>query len=126
MTSMQRALFGALIGGILSLLLLAFGLLRALVVVLSGRHISTDGVWPAILLYPIGFMVAGVFVGIAWPLQRRRFGRYLLGILGAGIVFAFIMRIISGPVVRWDGATYIAFAICTLIFGLVAGFQLRE
>ena len=126
MEAIGRAVFGALLGGVGALLMLGVGLLRALGGMLSRTPVSTDGLWPGILLYPAGFMTAGAVIGIAWPLQRSTLGRYGLGVLGAGVAFLFIMHIIAGPIAQWDGTTYFSLAMCTIIFGPLLGYLLRN
>ena len=107
----------------MALLGLAVGVLRALVALISGTSVATDDFIPGMLLYGAGFAVAGSIIGALWPLRRNILGRYLVGILGAVIVFAFIARVVDGPLERWDRSSVIGIGVLGTLFGLVAGYQ---
>ena len=119
------ALGGAAFGG----LLLGVGLVRAVVVLLAGGQVSTSPARDLAFagLYVAGFALAGAAVGTLWPLRATRLGAYALGYLGAGIVSA-VCGII---VMRLEGdddpvAFAVVVGIMTLIFGTVAGYQIRQ
>lgn len=119
------ALGGAAFGG----LMLGVGVVRAVIVLIAGGQVSTSPGRDLAMaaLYVAGFAVAGASVGALWPLRATRLGAYALGYLGAGIVSAVCGLI----VLRIEGDNDpVAFAfvvgIMTLVFGTVAGYQIRQ
>jgi len=119
----SRAAVGALSGVVMALLGLTVGAVRALGALITGTSIEMDGFVPGVLLYGAGFAAAGSIDGAMWPLRRSLLGRYLIGILGAIIVFVFIARAADGPFERWDRSSVIGIGVLGIIFGVVAGYQ---
>lgn len=125
----ERVRSGALGGAVMGGLMLGVGLIRALVVLLSGGSVSTSPLRDLALglLYVVGFATAGGVLGALWPLRVTRFGAYLLGYIAAGI-FCGVCGII---VMRLENdSDPVKFAvitgIMTLVFGTVAGYHIRR
>ena len=126
----SRILAGGIAGGLVGVVLLGIGMLRAAIVYLSGQRLSWPEVREAIviaLLYCGAFALAGAAVSALWPLRRNRAGAYALGYIGAGIVSSII-----GVIVMWikedrDPVAYLfTVGIMTLIFGSVFGHEISK
>jgi flagellar biosynthesis protein FliQ len=115
------ALRGAAIGGTL----LAVGLIRIVVALLTGAQFSLSevgGPEAAVTLaavYVVAFAAAGAAVGVLWPLRRAARGPQVIAYLAAGIVVAVL-----GVVVRIserDGGSYGAYAVTVVVLTAVYG-----
>ena len=124
--ALRRAAWGSTVGAVVAALALGAGLLRAAVVLASGRPVGMDGFAPAAALYALGFAAAGALVGALWPLRRAYAGRVFLGMLGGWIVFAFIARAMEGPVAGWGRSEYWMIALLGGIMGGVVGHRTFE
>jgi hypothetical protein len=82
-----------------------------------------DNLALGVALYTSGFVVAGAVVGLLWPWRRDLVGRFVLGIIGAAIVFAFIARMESGPVHTWGRFEGVMILALALLFGVPIGWQ---
>ena len=105
---------------------LAVGVVRILMMVVRGRAVGMDGFTVGITLYAAGFAVAGAVVGLLSPWRRDLIGRFVLGILAAAIVAAFIVRASDGPLSRWGAEQARTILVMATIFGLPLGWQLGK
>ena len=119
----ERLQGGAAVGFIMAAAGLGIGLLGAIVVQLSGRTVAFDNLVMGVTLYAGGFIVAGVVIGLLWSWHHDWAGRFILGIVGAAIVFAFITRMESGPVRTWGRDEGIQILVFALMFGIPMGYQ---
>jgi hypothetical protein len=94
--------------------------------VLLGRRVGMAGFTVGITLYATGFAVAGAVVGLLWPWRRDLIGRFVLGLLGAAIVAAFIVRATDGPLSRWGAEQALTIVVMAAIFGLPLGWQIGK
>ena len=114
----SRLLRGAGTGFVLSLALLAVGLARAGLALLTGSHVSTAGLFPDVLWFAAGFTGGGALAGLAWPGYDSVWRRRLAFIVGMTVPMAAIMTIESGPPSRWGGFDWVVGAGLSIAFGL--------
>ncbi len=107
-------------------LFVGVGLVRALVVFLSGHGVSFAGLWPTLGWYVGGFAVGGGLAGLLWPVTRSRLGRYFLSILGAACVVGALFIESDGPPWVWTTGTLAGFAGLSLVFGLAAAIGIER
>ena len=119
----DRVLRGIAAGAALGSFALLVGLVRFAWALLRGREVTgfTRDDLPLMLLYIVGFSVAGAAVGALWSVRHRRGGPVTLGLLAAAIVSFVCGIIISGSPVLWDDTMWITFTIMTLAFGIALG-----
>ncbi len=129
----SRILQGAVGGAIFGALLLGVGVVRFVIWLAAGHSVeepATEEIVQLIVLglfYCAGFSAAGAALGWLWPLRHRRLGSYGLGYLGAAIVSAACAAIVMLMEKDLDLVKYaVVAAIMTLVFGTVAGYQIRR
>jgi peptidoglycan/LPS O-acetylase OafA/YrhL len=131
-SALGRAAFGAIGGALVGVAFLAIAAIRLVVALLTGTSISGEGyhltqLLTFVVIYCGSFAVAGAALAALWPLRQSRLGAYSLGYLGAAIV-----SVILGLMIMWmehdrDWGMFVTTAaIMTLIFGTVAGYQIRR
>lgn len=102
MTFLPRTLVGALCGGVVAVVLIAVGVLRAGVALAAGGSLGkTDGDGRMLVFYVVGFILAGAPVGAIGPGRSRvcAYGAFMIG----GIVSAFSIVIgMKGSLVTFD------------------------
>lgn len=121
-----RAVLGAGMGLLFSLLCLTVGALRAVVVLLRGRRLDLTGLWPDVGWYVVGLVAAGAVMGAAWPRRDVRWRQYVAGALAGMTVFAVIARLTDGPVSAWQLHTYVLIVVLGTLLGGVAARSLRS
>src|SRR5689334_6814948 len=125
-TRMRR---GAGVGASFGVAFAAIGLLRIIVVLLSGGHVAAAGIRDLGLLafYVAGFALAGAVVGPLWPLRRTWPGAFLVGYVGAAIVSAVCGVIVMETNDQPEWMLYpIVVGIMTLVFGTLAAIKFRR
>jgi hypothetical protein len=120
-----RAVLGAAMGLLFSLICLTVGALRSLLVLLLGRRLDLTGLWPDVAWYVLGLVAAGAVMGAAWPRRDVRWRQYLAGALAGMTVFAVLARLSDGPVSAWQPHTYMMVMGLGTVFGGVAARSLR-
>jgi len=121
MRVLKRIAIGSLAGVLVAILFLGVGLVRAVIAIIGGRHVSFEGLWPTIGWYAGGFALAGVTAGLLWGLTRYRLGRWALSIAGAACVVGALFVGDDGAPWKWSYDTVVGFAGLSLVFGLAAG-----
>ena len=117
-----RAKIGVFVGVGTAAAGIAVGLIRAIAVLLLGHGVVFGDGTRCIAWYVTGFAIAGLTVGLFWPVSRSLFGRYLLGIVGATIVFAAIAKADAAPSMPWRALDWSAVGVLGSLFGLLAGY----
>ena len=126
MSLLKRMGFGALGGAVLGVLFLGLGLIRALFALVTGHHVSFDGLWPELAWYVGGFALAGVLGGLLWSLRGTRVGRFTIAIVGAAAVVGALFVPDEGAPWRWHTDTVVMWLTFTVVFGLAGGFGLER
>jgi uncharacterized membrane protein YadS len=115
----QRIGRGALIGAAVGALCIGVGLVRALVAVGFGAHVSalTSGDTRVLVYYVGGFTIAGVLVTTIWPRLTTKFSRYV-GFSLAGIVVTLAILVgEKGGLKSLDRVDLIASLLLGILFG---------
>jgi hypothetical protein len=127
-TSRQVALRGALegagVGFVFAALLIGVGVLRALIVKASGRHLAPLTAQDARLLafYVGGFVVAGSLIGTAAPFFPGRFGTYARFVFGGMVLVLAIVIGDQQNLGALDGIEWIIVPVLGTVFGLAAAY----
>jgi hypothetical protein len=118
----RSALRGALAGLAMAGACLVVGVVRAFKITLHGGHVSppshTD--ITAILFYVGGFTIAGVFIGLTWPMLRGKIAKSLAFVAG-GVVLVYAIAVgTEGSWSALDTADYVFIALFGAALGLAA------
>lgn len=123
--ALGRIYWGALSGLFFAVFALLAGALRIVVALARGREIAFDDL-QFLLYYVGGFILAGVAVGLLFPLARSTWARYGVGILGAGVLTGTFTIGIAGSPAEWDGASWFSWSLSTLFFGILLARMIRD
>jgi len=107
-------------------LALGIGLVRAVILLLSGRSVVFDfEVWQ-LLLYVGGWTLACWAGAITWPVTRWRGGGLMIGVLGAACLIGAVTMIEDGVPWRWSSSSLQTWLFLTALFGGVVGFWIER
>jgi hypothetical protein len=116
----EVVLTGALVGLAFAVAALGVGALGAVrILLVSGELPRWDMSLAALVLYIIGFVLAGAVVALlSGPLAARRGGSYLLFMAGAFIIYLFV-RIGRQGFTSWSRADWVGLIAISVLCGLV-------
>jgi hypothetical protein len=117
MPFLKRIGLCALGGALLGVLLLGIGLIRALVAIVAGRHVSFEGVWPELGWYVAAFAAAGIVGGLLWSLRGNRAGRFTIVIVGAAAAVGGISIAEYGAPWQWSHDSVVTWIGLSVVFG---------
>ena len=120
----RGALEGAGVGFVFAVCLIGIGLLRALLALVSGRHLAALTGQDARLLafYVGGFVVAGGLIGAAGPFLPGRVGTYARFVFGGMVVVLAIVIGDQGSLAATDSMDWIFIPVLGTVFGLAAAY----
>ena len=115
----SRSIRGLLAGGSVAALALLVGLIRAAVVVMSGKSVAAPTRSDVVMIayYVAGFAVAGLLVAAIWPLMRGRISTYFGFALAGVIVCIAILAGQDGGLPARDLADWIFVVLLGPLFG---------
>ena len=123
-THVRSATLGALWGLGGAVLALCVGLIRMLVALVSGAHVSglSAGDVRELEFYVGGFVAAGVFIGFLWPALPGRVGKIIAFMFG-GVILIFAIAVgDQGSFAALDRTDRIAMTLLGMVFGAAAAY----
>ena len=119
----RRVGMGALTGAAVGVLCLLVGLLRAIVAIVFGEHVSalrSEDI-KGLVYYVGGFTAAGILVSAVWPLLTTRFARYLGFSLAGIVVMIAILAAEKGGLLAHKRSDWIGAVVLGIFFGCAFG-----
>jgi hypothetical protein len=118
----RNAAFGAILGGLVGILLIGVGLLRAVVVLVGGGSLkppSADDL-RVLAFYAGGFAAAGGALGAAKPLLHTRFA-IAVGCMVAGVIVVLAIAAgEKGGLASLDRGDWVVLPLLGVVFGAAA------
>ncbi|HYW05519.1 MAG TPA: hypothetical protein VE913_01110 [Longimicrobium sp.] len=125
LSPLERTAYGAVGGAFVGCLALLVGALNIALALASGTKISFDELEP-LFFYLAAFVVAGGVMGLLGPITRTRVGRYVLGMVGAGVALLIMTRGFFGPYSGWEAHQWVITLGLSLVFGIVIARHLND
>jgi hypothetical protein len=113
---------GALAGLLIALCALGVGVVRAGVLLFSGKRVHLDGFFPSALWYVGGFIVGGALAGLLWPASDSRIRRAVVFVVGMGVVMGAIGVMEAGSPARWEPFDWLLWLGLSVAFGLALSY----
>jgi hypothetical protein len=117
-----RVLNGALAGSLVAVCALGIGVVRAGILLFSGKRVDLGGLFPSVLGYVGGFIVGGALAGLLWPASDSRVRRAVVFVVGMGVVMGAIGVMETGSPARWQAFDWLLWLGLSVAFGLALSY----